>query len=130
MASGRTIFIVEDELILALDLKETLERHGFEVIGHSVTGEEAITQILKRPPDVILMDIKLAGRITGIEAAREIRKSINAVLIYCTAYSNSEMLSEAEDTCPFAFITKPFTETSLIGVLGEALTAGAVPLHP
>jgi len=129
MTSGTTIFIVEDELILALDLKEKLERHGYEVTGHSVTGEDAISQIEKKPPDVILMDIKLAGHINGIEAAREIRKTINTVLVYCTAYSNREMLLETDDTLPSGFITKPFTEASLISVLEEALNAGSVPLH-
>ncbi len=115
------ILIVEDESIVAIDLKKTLENFGFEITGIVHSGELAIKKALELNPDLILMDIMLNGKITGIEAASEISSKKDIPVIYLTAFANESTLSQAKLTQPFGYILKPFDEKNLVSTIEMAL---------
>lgn len=104
------ILVVEDEQIVAEDLKMTLEGLGYNVAGIASSGERAIELADTEMPDLILMDIMLAGKIDGIAAASEIRGSHDIPVIYVTAYADSTLLDRAKLTEPYGYIVKPFNE--------------------
>jgi CheY-like chemotaxis protein len=104
------ILIVEDELIVAEDLKMTLDTLGYDVVGISATGEEAIALAVEKRPDIILMDIMLAGEMDGITTAGKIRAQFDIPIIYVTAYADETLVSRAKLTEPFGYIVKPFNE--------------------
>ncbi|GAB4372602.1 MAG: hypothetical protein Kow009_08640 [Spirochaetales bacterium] len=108
------ILIVEDEKIIALDLKRRLLDFGFEVIGIIPTGEQAITVAGEESPDLILMDIMLKGQIDGIEAAKQIRHSLDIPVVFLTSYSDQDTLDRAKEAEPFGYILKPFKEQELL----------------
>ncbi|MEA5503939.1 response regulator [Halotia wernerae UHCC 0503] len=87
-AKSIQFLIVEDEFILALDLKEKLESLGHNVIDIVDSAEEAIEKAIELHPDLVLMDIKLRGKMDGIEAAREIWNCLQIPIIYVTGYSD------------------------------------------
>ncbi|MBC7118450.1 MAG: response regulator [Methanobacteriaceae archaeon] len=111
------VMIVEDENIVAMDIKQSLEMLGYEVTATVTTGEEAIELAEKTRPDVILMDIVLKGEIDGIEAAEEIRRRFGIPIIYITAYSDKKTLESAKVTEPFGYIIKPFEDRELQSVI-------------
>lgn len=120
---GRTekILIVEDERIIALDLKKRLERFGFvppEIVSN---GEDAIATAGSMRPDIILMDIMLGGAIDGIDAARHIKDNLNIPVIFLTAYSNENTLDRAKEAEPYGYILKPFKERELYTTIDIAL---------
>jgi CheY-like chemotaxis protein len=102
------ILITEDERIIAEDLKLTLQSFGHDVIEVVSTGEEAISIALQTKPDLIFMDIKLAGIITGLEAAREIAKAFLVPIIFCTAYCDAKTTLEISALNDAGYINKPF----------------------
>ena len=108
-----TILIVEDEAVVAEDLSQQLARLGYTVCGITGLGEEAVTLARERRPEVILMDIRLKGRMDGIKAAEQIRRDGKAPVIYLTAHSDSATLQRAKLTGPFGYILKPFEEREL-----------------
>lgn len=111
--TNEKIMIVEDEKIVALDIKDSLEHFGYSVPCMADSGEDAIKFIDQYRPDLILMDIVLKGKIDGIEAAKEIRDNYNIPVIYLTAYSDEKTLQRAKLTEPFGHILKPFDEREL-----------------
>ncbi|MDK2825124.1 MAG: two-component system, response regulator PdtaR [Methanolobus sp.] len=111
--TNEKIMIVEDEKIVALDIKDSLEHFGYSVPCMADSGEDAISFIDKCQPDLILMDIVLKGKIDGIEAARTIRDNYDIPVIYLTAYSDEKTLQRAKLTEPFGHILKPFDEREL-----------------
>ena len=111
------VMIVEDENIIAMDIKQRLEMLGYEVTATVATGEEAIELAEKTRPDVILMDIVLKGEVDGIEAADEIRRRFKIPIIYITAYSDKKTLERAKVTEPFGYIIKPFEDKELHSVI-------------
>jgi len=113
MAKER-ILIVEDEKIIALDLKRRLLDFGYEVIRVIPTGEKAIEVAEKESPDLILMDIMLKGEVDGIEAATQIRHSLDIPVVFLTSYSDPETLERAKQAEPFGYILKPFKERELL----------------
>ncbi len=122
------ILIVEDESIVAIDLKKTLQNLNYEVIDIARTAEKAIKLSLEKIPDLILMDIMLEGEMTGIDAALEIRKHKDIPIIYLTAYANQSTLSQAKVTEPFGYILKPFDEKNLLSTIEMALYKHSVDL--
>jgi PAS domain S-box-containing protein len=108
------ILIVEDEKIIALDLKRRLLDFGFEVIGIIPTGETAITVAEQEAPDLILMDIMLKGEMDGIDAAKQIRQSLDIPVVFLTSYSDQDTLERAKEAEPFGYILKPFKERELL----------------
>ncbi len=115
------ILIVEDESIVAIDLKKTLENWGYEVSDIVRSGEIAVRTAVATKPDLILMDIMLEGEMTGIEAARKIRDQQDIPVIYLTAYANQSTLSQAKLTQPVGYILKPFDEKNLVSTIEMAI---------
>jgi PAS domain S-box-containing protein len=107
------ILIVEDEAIIAKDIKRRLEKHGYEVPSIVSTGIRAIRQAEKEKPDLILMDIVMPGDIDGIDAAKFIRAAHDIPIIYLTAYADEAILERAIPTEPFGYVTKPFEDSEL-----------------
>ena len=101
------ILVVEDEVIVAMEMKQQLENLGYDVVGVANTGKEAVDISLEKNPDVILMDIMLKGDMDGIEAAEKIRGFQDNHIIYTTAYSDAELLERAKLTEPNGYILKP-----------------------
>jgi two-component system cell cycle sensor histidine kinase/response regulator CckA len=107
------ILIVEDERIIAMDIKHSLLNLGYDVVGMAASGEDAIVKAGEACPDLILMDIMLQGKLDGIEAAEQIRQRYNIPMVYLTAYANDTILARAKITEPFGYVLKPFRETEL-----------------
>ncbi|WP_051676994.1 HD domain-containing phosphohydrolase [Maridesulfovibrio frigidus] len=118
---GSRILIVEDEAIVALNIKGSLNALGYTVIGVVSTGEKAIELAIAQLPDLILMDIMLEGDMDGIETAEEINKEHCIPVIYITAYADKETLSRAKITEPFGYIIKPFEDRELSLTIEMAL---------
>jgi CheY-like chemotaxis protein len=115
------IFIVEDESIVANDLKETLMSLGYDVKGIARSGENAVEAIRETRPDLVLMDIHLAGKMDGVEAAGKIHVICNIPVIYLTAYADKPLLERAKLTEPYGYVLKPFDERELHSVIEMAL---------
>jgi len=111
MASQK-ILVVEDENIVAMDLRTTLTRLGYEVVDTVGTGPQAIEQVERREPDLVLMDIQLRGTMDGIEAADRIRH-LDVPVVYLTAFSDDATLRRARETEPFGYVLKPFDDREL-----------------
>jgi DNA-binding response OmpR family regulator len=116
-----SILIVEDDGLIALSLLQLLQRSGFDVPDPVESGEQAIDFVQASPTDLILMDIRLAGKIDGIETAREIRKNFGTPVIFLTAHSETELQTVAEKISPYGFFVKPFVEKEVLSAIGKAL---------
>ena len=110
--------IVEDESIVAMAIREMVDRLGYQTVGTVLTGEEAIRMAKELSPDIVLMDIRLKGDMDGIDAARKIRQMADIPIIYLTAYGDEKTVSRAKETVPSAYIIKPFNELSLRSSIG------------
>lgn len=115
------ILIVEDEVIVALDIRARLESLGHSVLGLATTGEEAIKAVEQTIPDLVLMDVRLKGELDGIETAGILRKRFGVPAVYLTAYGDDETLHRAKFTEPYGFLIKPFEERELHGTIEMAL---------
>ncbi|MGD1992020.1 MAG: ATP-binding protein [Anaerolineae bacterium] len=115
------ILIVEDESIVAEDVRHTLERLGYAVTATALTGEQAIEEAVTSRPDLVLMDIKLRGEMDGVEAAEQINARLDVPVVYLTAYADDETLERAKITEPFGYILKPFEERELHSAIEIAL---------
>jgi PAS domain S-box-containing protein len=109
----KSILIIEDEQIAALDLQETLRSLGYRVVGIAPTGEKAVAMADTEVPDLILMDIHLAGEMSGIEAAEKILANHSVPIIYLTAYADPGLVEQAKKTRPYGYIIKPYDERAL-----------------
>jgi DNA-binding LytR/AlgR family response regulator len=107
------VLVVEDESIVSKDIQYSLKKIGYNVIGAAPTGERAVELAEELNPDIILMDIMLKGKITGIEASAQIKEKLNIPVIFLTAYADENTLSKAKITEPYAYIIKPFKEIDL-----------------
>jgi CheY-like chemotaxis protein len=116
------IIVVEDETIVALDLKNRLTRLGYSVPAMAATGPEAIAVAEKYQPDLILMDIRLQGDMDGIEAAQIIRQRASVPVIYLTAISSPDTINRAKSTGPVGYLVKPFDERDLLALIKSALS--------
>lgn len=111
--SAHSILIVEDEAIVAEDLACKVRQLGYEVAGTTMTGEEAIQLARQQRPALVLMDIRLAGAMDGIEAARAIHTEHNLPVLFLTAHSDPETVMRARQAEAFGYILKPFNERDL-----------------
>ncbi len=107
------ILLVEDEAIVAMDIKNRLENHAYTVLAIAHTGEDAIRLATEMCPDLAIMDINLGAGIGGIEAAEQIQKRIDIPIVYLTAYADEKTLSRAKVTKPYGYILKPFEDREL-----------------
>ncbi len=113
MAGKTRTLIVEDEGVIALELRDRLTEMGYEIVGPVPTGQEAIDHAREFLPDVVLMDIILAGQMDGIEASEVIKNSLDIPVIFLTAHADERTLQRAKATQPFGYILKPFNEREL-----------------
>ncbi|MDO9549906.1 MAG: response regulator [Methanoregula sp.] len=111
------IFVVEDEVIVADDITEALKNLGYQVAGTARSGEQAIEKIAETKPDLVLMDIHLAGKLDGIQTAEEIHRLSDIPVIYLTAYADKALLDRAKLTGPYGYIIKPYDERELQSVI-------------
>ncbi|HMK54491.1 MAG TPA: methanogen output domain 1-containing protein [Methanobacteriaceae archaeon] len=119
--SNVKILVVEDESIVAMDIKHRAEGLGYTVTSITPSGEEALDKVLQEPPDLVLMDIVLKGEMDGIEAAQRIRDIYDIPVVYLTAYSDERTLKRAKVTEPFGYIIKPFEDRELHSAVEVAL---------
>jgi AmiR/NasT family two-component response regulator len=114
------VVIAEDEAIIRLDLKETLEEEGYEVVGETGRGDEAVQLVRQLEPDVTIMDIKMPG-LDGLSATREISgEGLTAVLIL-TAFSQRDLIEQAVDAGAMSYLVKPFQRSELIPAIELAI---------
>lgn len=115
------ILIVEDNLIVARDIQQQLQRIGHSVVGVTARGEDAVELAVATTPDLVLMDIRLDGEMDGIEAAQKIRDQVQVPVVYLTAYADDQTLHRARSTEPFGYILKPFEDSQLRTAIEMAL---------
>ncbi len=113
LLSKLTVLIVEDEGVIAKDMSNQLGAMGYEPMGPAFTGEQAVQIAMDSRPDIVLMDISLAGDMDGIEAATLIKQHYNIPVIYLTAFSDDAILNRAKDTTPHGYLVKPFRHSEL-----------------
>lgn len=114
------VVIAEDEAIIRLDLKETLEEEGYEVVGETGRGDEAVQLVRELNPDLAILDIKMPG-LDGLAAAREITGDRQAAVLILTAFSQRDLIEQARDAGALAYLVKPFQRSELIPAVEVAL---------
>jgi PAS domain S-box-containing protein len=119
--SNERILIVEDEFIVAEDIRASLEDSGYEVIGPASTAKEAIRFATEQHPDLILMDIVLAGDKNGIDVAEKVKNELDIPVIFLTAFSDDKMIERAKAAEPYGYLIKPFQDRELHSEIEIAL---------
>jgi AmiR/NasT family two-component response regulator len=114
------VVIAEDEAIIRLDLKEILEDEGYEVVGESGRGDEAVELVRKHRPDLVILDIKMPGK-DGLAAAREITAERLAAVLILTAFSQRDLIDQAREAGALAYLVKPFQKSELLPAIEIAL---------
>jgi len=114
------VVIAEDEAIIRLDLKETLEEEGYEVVAETGRGDEAVELVREHSPDVAILDIKMPG-LDGLSAAREIAGERMAAVLILTAFSQRDLIERARDAGALAYLVKPFQKADLFPAIEVAL---------
>ena len=114
------VVIAEDEAIIRLDLKEILEEEGYDVVGETGRGDEAIELVRELRPDLVILDIKMPG-LDGLTAARTIAGERLAAVLILTAFSQRELVEQARDAGALAYLVKPFQKSDLIPAIEMAL---------
>jgi AmiR/NasT family two-component response regulator len=117
--SPTRILLAEDETIIRLDLREILERAGFEVCAEARDGEEAVELASSEQPDLAILDVKMP-RLDGIEAARRILEGRPIPIVMLTAYGQEELVSRAVEAGVFGYLVKPFRESDLLPAIRAA----------
>lgn len=133
MGSPVKILVVEDEMVIAANISLQLTELGYEVTGIVPRGEEALHHIKENPPDIVMIDIQLKGKMDGIEMARLMQHECNIPVIYLTANADDANFNRAKPTHPFAFISKPFKKLDLqraIELTIAQLQAENLPMKP
>jgi PAS domain S-box-containing protein len=120
-AKGARILIVEDESIIAHNVAGRLRELGYDIVGTITHGEDAVREATAQHPDVVLMDICLAGKMDGVTAAEQIRSRIDIPIIYLTGYADAATLQRAKVTEPFGYVLKPFEIRELHTAIEMAL---------
>jgi len=114
------VVIAEDEAIIRLDLKELLEEEGYEVVGETGRGDEAVELVRTLDPDLAILDIKMPG-LDGLSAARHIAGERLAAVLILTAFSQRDLVEQARDAGAMSYIVKPFQKSDLIPAIEVAL---------
>jgi AmiR/NasT family two-component response regulator len=114
------VVIAEDEAIVRLDLKEILEEEGYEVVGETGRGDEAVELVRKFRPDLAILDIKMPGA-DGLSAARDISADRLAAVLILTAFSQRDLIDQARNAGALAYLVKPFQKSELLPAIEIAL---------
>lgn len=115
------ILVVEDERIIAKDIKMSLEGLGYDVCALVASGEDVIEMAKRENPDLLLMDIMLKGEIDGIETVNQLRSHLDVPVVYLTAYADDNILQRAKVTEPMGYLIKPFKDRELHSAIEMAL---------
>jgi len=119
-SSATRVVIAEDEAIIRLDLKELLEEEGYEVVGETGRGDEAVDLVRRMRPDLAILDIKMPG-MDGLSAARHIAGERLAAVLILTAFSQRDLVEQARDAGALAYLVKPFQKSDLLPAIEVAL---------
>jgi len=114
------VVIAEDEAIIRLDLRETLEEDGYEVVGETGRGDEAVELVRQHQPDLAILDIKMPV-MDGLEAARLIAEDKICAVLVLTAFSQRDVIEQARDAGALAYLVKPFQRNELIPAIEVAI---------
>jgi AmiR/NasT family two-component response regulator len=114
------VVVAEDEGIIRLDLKEILEEDGYQVVGETGRGDQAIELVRELRPDLVILDIKMPG-MDGLTAARHIAAERLAAVLILTAFSQHDLVEQARDAGALAYLVKPFQKSDLIPAIEMAL---------
>jgi len=114
------VVIAEDEAIIRLDLRETLEEEGYDVVGETGRGDQAVELVRSLKPDVAVLDVKMPG-MDGIEAARLIATERLCATLILTAFSQRDVVEHARDAGALAYLVKPFQKTDLVPAIELAI---------
>jgi two-component system, response regulator PdtaR len=114
------VVIAEDEAIIRLDLKEILEEEGYEVVGETGRGDEAVELVRRHHPDLAILDIKMPG-MDGLTAAKAISGERLAAVLILTAFSQRDLIDQARDAGALAYMVKPFQKSELLPAIEIAL---------
>ena len=117
---GARVVIAEDEAIIRLDLQETLEEEGYEVVGSTGRGDEAVSLVRELMPDLAILDIKMPG-MDGITAAKEIAAGRWAAVLILTAFSQRDLVEQARDAGAIGYLVKPFQKSDLVPAIEVAI---------
>ncbi len=115
------ILIVEDDSILATDLKETLESSGYIVTGIAASFEDTLDQVMQNLPDLVLMDIRLPGPRDGIDAATLLGEALQIPVLYLTGYADRDTLKQVYASRPYGYLRKPVTRKELVVAIALVL---------
>ncbi len=114
------VVIAEDEAIIRLDLREMLEEEGYEVVGETGRGDQAVALCRELQPDVAVLDIKMPG-LTGIEVARELTADKVCAIVILTAFSQRDVIAQATEAGALAYLVKPFQKNDVVPAIELAL---------
>jgi response regulator NasT len=114
------VVIAEDEAIIRLDLRELLAEEGYEVVGETGRGDEAVSLVRDLEPDLVILDIKMPG-LDGLAAARQIAGGRRAAVLILTAFSQRDLVEQARDAGALAYLVKPFQKSDLVPAIEIAL---------
>ena len=117
----KKILVVEDDKDIVSSIKDGLEYHGYKMIGSAVSGEQALSMLEKRTPDLIIMDIQLMGDMDGVETAEQVRSKFKIPVVYLTGFTDDKILDRAKLTGPYGYIVKPFALNELKAAIEIAL---------
>ncbi|MBA3267766.1 MAG: response regulator [Acidimicrobiia bacterium] len=120
MRVAARVVIAEDEAIIRLDLQETLEEEGYEVVGSTGRGDEAVAMVRDLKPDLAILDIKMPG-MDGISAAKEIAGGRWAAVLILTAFSQRDLVEQARDAGAIGYLVKPFQKSDLVPAIEVAI---------
>jgi response regulator NasT len=118
---AKRVVIAEDEAIVRLDLREILQEEGFEVVGETGRGDEAVELVAAHHPDLVLLDIKMPG-MDGLQAAESISQTGGTAILFLTAFSQRDLVERARDAGAIAYLVKPFKRDELLPAIAVALS--------
>jgi len=115
------VVIAEDEAIIRMDLRETLEEEGYDVVGETARGEEAVELVRELQPDLAILDVKMPGPMDGLQAAGVITDEKLCGVLILTAFSQREIVEQARDAGALAYLVKPFQKSDLVPAIEVAI---------
>lgn len=118
--SNRRVVVAEDEALIRLDIVESLQDAGYDIVGQAANGDEAVEQARTKKPDIVIMDVKMPG-CDGITAAEIITKEGIAPVVMLTAFSQQSLVREAADAGAMAYVVKPFVPEKLFPSIEVAI---------
>lgn len=115
-----SVFIVEDELLVAEHLRFLLQTEGYLIVGAASSGKEALDLFKIKQADIVLCDVNIRGGMTGIEVMEHLRLEYDFAMIYITAFSDQNTINQCVNTGPEAYLVKPFTDKQLLATITMA----------